>query len=1063
MTLIGMNRIKSVLSRPLVSSRRKTSMPKSLDRIEVLESRQLLATFMVTNLQDSGVGSFRQAIIDSNRAGGADIIDFGVAGTIRIGRTSLPAITNTVTIDGSSAPTFAGSPVVTVDFHGTKGLSFNQGADGSILKSLSLVSAGSSGVTLNASGVTVQGNDIGVRADGKTVAGNRGDGVRINASSHGDLVGNRNPVSSISYYNANAVTLNGLPVSAWQGIRNSATSGQYLITGTANPEGLLYEGPISGVGGTSYAVNYPNATSSSVYGPDLLPNGDVRLVGSYKNGDGTVHGFLFQGSTADLSQAGGYRTIDYPGAKYTYMHSTMGNLAVGNADGPEGNAPLGTGHALLYDVATSTLLPNIVYPGSTTTTAYGIWYNGGTSYTICGGYGSILGSGGTISHGYLADYDAASGQYTHWTSFDYPNGLVGRNYITHFEGISSAEKGVYTLNADSVQTGSSNPSQGSWVSVRRNTDGTFGAATWVDLNYPNTNGITSSNSVYGNQIVGEVIGPSGIFPFQSTVNIGFQLSNVISGNSGNGIGIYGANDNQIAMNEIGTDSSGTIALGNANNGILITNGAARNLIGGQATGGNDPTGNVFVRPPQGNLISGNRGDGVLITNGATQNVLSGNFVGTSASGNSALGNRQDGVAVVNANANSLLGCTFQQDPFVFYNVLSGNGGNGLRITNSNNTTVQANFMGIGANNASIVANSGDGLLVSGSSTNTQVGGVIPLGNVISGNNRNGIEVSGRASGFISFNTFAGIFAFGGAAPNQRDGILVTSTGGNNLIRTCIVSGNLGNGIEIGGNATGVQMTETAVGTNTSIQTAIPNQGNGILIAGNAHGNAIGGFQPSVEPQVTISANRGYGIAMIGSARNNVVFHTTIGTNAQGTVSLANALDGIYLGPGTSSNTIGGAAAAFQNKILDNGGRGVTIRSSRGNSVLGNDIESNTQGGIMVIGGRQNAIGSATAGNTIASNGQDGLDVSGDVTGMQVQGNMIRSNSGNGVSLAQARSVTIGGGVSGDGNQIVTNQGFGVYATGLCSGSVVQGNVIVANTKGNVNLTNSRGVTYIPGT
>ena len=34
------------------------------------------------------------------------------------------------------------------------------------------------------------------------------------------------------------------------------------------------------------------------------------------------------------------------------------------------------------------ILTDIVYPGSTTTTAYGIWYNGGTSYTICGGYTS---------------------------------------------------------------------------------------------------------------------------------------------------------------------------------------------------------------------------------------------------------------------------------------------------------------------------------------------------------------------------------------------------------------------------------------------------------------------------------------------------------------------------------------------------------------------------------------------------------------------------------------------------------------------------------------------------
>ena len=152
------------------------------------------------------------------------------------------------------------------------------------------------------------------------------------------------------------------------------------------------------------------------------------------------------------------------------------------------------------------------------------------------------------------------------------------------------------------------------MTVRRNPDGTFGPAVWVNLNYPGVQGLASADSVAGNQVVGIVIGDYGHqFSYQATVNIGFQLSNVISGNGGNGIGIYGANGNQIAMNDIGTDASGTLKRGNAKNGILVTDGAAGNIIGGQATGGNDPTAGVFVRPPQGNLISGNRGNGVLIT------------------------------------------------------------------------------------------------------------------------------------------------------------------------------------------------------------------------------------------------------------------------------------------------------------------------------------------------------------------------------------------------------------------------------------------------------------------
>jgi len=1059
MALSCVNRFKSGLSKKVARSQRQSSPHSKLPGVEVLESRELLATFTVTSLQNSGAGSLRQAIIESNEQPGADTIDFDVAGTIRIGRTSLPAITGTVTIDGSTAPTFAGSPVVTVDFQGSKGLNFATGADGSILRSLSLVKAGNSGVTLTASHVTVQGNDIGLRSNGNTIAGNRGDGVRINASSHGDLIGQSDPVTSISYYNADAVSMQ--PVSAWQGIRSSATSGQYLISGTSNANGLLYEGPISGAGGTSYSVNYPNAASTSVYGPDNLAGNQVRLVGSYKNGDGTVHGFLFEGTTADLSQSSDYQPIDYPNAQYTYVHSTMGDLAVGNADGPEGNAPIGLGHAFLYDVAQNTFLPDIIYPGSTTTTAYGIWFNGGTSYTICGGFSNTQDPSRTIDNGYLVDYDSATGQFTNWTSFDYPNGLIGQDYFTHFEGLSSAEKGVYTLSADSGQTGSNNPAQGSLVTVRRNPDGTFGDAVWVNLNYPGVTGLVSANSVAGNQVVGIVLGDTGTFAYQATVNTGFQLSNVISGNGGNGIGIYGANDNQIAMNDIGTDASGTFRRGNAKNGILVTQGAAGNIIGGQSTGGNDPTANVFVRPPQGNLISGNGANGVLINNGATQTLLSGNFVGTSASGNSALGNRQDGVAIVSANGNQLIGCTYQQNPFVFYNVLSGNGGNGLRITNSNDTTVQANFMGVGANNATIVANGGDGLLVSGSSNNTQVGGVIPLGNVISGNNGNGIEVRDTASGFTSFNTFAGIFAFGGAAPNKQNGILIMSSGGNNLIRTCIVSGNLGNGIELGCNATGVQVTDTTIGTNSSIQTPIPNGGSGILITGHAHNNSIGGFQPSIEPQVTVSANRGYGIEIVGSAHDNVVYHTYIGTDINASTDLGNQLGGIYLGPGTSSDTIGGASTALQNKILYSGGPGVTIRSSSGNTVLGDEIQYNAQAGVAVIAGRNNLIGSATAGNTIAGNGQDGLYITSVVTGTQVQGNEISGNTGNGVMLAGARGLTIGGNSSEAGNGIVGNQSYGLYAYGVCSSSVVEDNVIVENTQGNVNLTKSRGITYIP--
>ena len=52
---------------------------------------------------------------------------------------------------------------------------------------------------------------------------------------------------------------------------------------------------------------------------------------------------------------------------------------------------------------------------------------------------------------------------------------------------------------------------------------------------------------------------------------------------------------------------------------------------------------------------------------------------------------------------------------------------------------------------------------------------------------NGIEVADKVSGFTTFNTFGGLLAFKGAAPNGQNGILITSTGGDNLVKRALTS------------------------------------------------------------------------------------------------------------------------------------------------------------------------------------------------------------------------------------------------------------------------------------
>ncbi len=344
--------------------------------------------------------------------------------------------------------------------------------------------------------------------------GHRVHDVRVHGATPGDVTLPGGTTSEQVFYNTSGISIQ--PVTAWQGIVASGTAGQYFITGTSlhrvREVGLLYEGPISGEGGTTYAVNYPGATNTSVYGVTDLGGDSIRLVGSYRRG-GHIQGFVFQGTTASLTDKHDYRTVNDTHSIYTFMHSTMNDLAVGdsNAAGAKGKAPLGADRSFIYDVANHKIASRIVYPGSTSTTAYGIWYNGGTSCTIDGGYQAADGS---VTYGYLVDYDPATGRFSNWTSYSDPNAAGGVNNFTHFEGISSPTPGVYTLSADS----GSGAVHGSWVIVARQTNGSFGPGTWVplvDTNDANTS--LGDNSVAGNQVVGIVVTSSGTVAYQATV------------------------------------------------------------------------------------------------------------------------------------------------------------------------------------------------------------------------------------------------------------------------------------------------------------------------------------------------------------------------------------------------------------------------------------------------------------------------------------------------------------------------------------------------------------------
>ncbi|HWT03932.1 MAG TPA: Calx-beta domain-containing protein, partial [Pyrinomonadaceae bacterium] len=130
--------------------------------------------------------------------------------------------------------------------------------------------------------------------------------------------------------------------------------------------------------------------------------------------------------------------------------------------------------------------------------------------------------------------------------------------------------------------------------------------------------------------------------------------NLISGNSSAGISLLGGSECTVQGNLIGTDATGTLALGNGRVGIEVrTNG---NQIGG-------------AEPGARNVISGNQ-TGIEIT--AKGNVVQGNYIGTDATGAKPLPNSSDGVSVSDARLNTIGGKSVEAG-----NLIAFNGGRGI--------------------------------------------------------------------------------------------------------------------------------------------------------------------------------------------------------------------------------------------------------------------------------------------------------------------------------------------------------------------------------------------------
>ncbi len=278
------------------------------------------------------------------------------------------------------------------------------------------------------------------------------------------------------------------------GIRGDNIVGNYIIPGTTNTGGLLYNSATGTWSPFPFKTpnhsNFPGSISSSPYGPSFgSADGILRVVGSYKTSASSPDlGYLYDGAAAPGEKL---LTLVYPDPStlFTIAHSNFGNTVVGNYD----TGPL-TGNAFIYDIPTGTYVTNNK-PGAISTTAYGVWAD-----KIAGGYGAFGPDGEPgFEHGYIYDVSTDT-----WTTYDHPGAV-----FTHFEGITGAGRGdEYNLIADWFDLGGPHAAV---LHVDKD-----GNQTWIPIEVPGAT-TTSVNSIHQNKVIGVYTDADGVHGFEVVV------------------------------------------------------------------------------------------------------------------------------------------------------------------------------------------------------------------------------------------------------------------------------------------------------------------------------------------------------------------------------------------------------------------------------------------------------------------------------------------------------------------------------------------------------------------
>ena len=774
----------------------------------------------------------------------------------------------------------------------------------------------------------ISGNLIGTNADGSAALPNGSLGIVIGSNSNQNIVGGnaegRNIIAGFNTGNASGITITN-------GAGENSIYGNFIGTnkdGNAaipNVWGITVLDTTQSIGGDP---NLPNVISGNEVGVVVgsinasVSNVTVsgNLIGTDATGNGPLPnttGVLFMGQVTNSQIAqnviSGNRErgilmgdVNAGPSNCTVQENRIGTDKNGN------NAVPNEVGILLFNASGNLVKKNTISGNTTVGLQLG---GGGTSASINEELGKLIGripegdaippttnnliQGNMIGTSPGGLSSIPNGQIGVFLAVAANSNIIG-GQRSEFEGnvISGNDQsfgfgigiGTFSGSFSAANQPSGNKVQGNRIGIRQSTYTPLGNTIGIKVRHSNSN------------IIGADL--DSCTPQDSCDPADF--GNIIGGNAGPGILLSGgdANRNQVNYNFIGVSPDGT-TIGNGLDGLQITNAPENSLTG--------------------NTIGGNAGNGILVDGTPTEGEppvmrrrpegggwlgkATGNIVGAikiDAETIQAVPNAFAGIKLLNISS-FLVG---SEDTDAPKNVISGNSGPGVVIegVDSTGNRVSNSIIGTDEKGTTGIGNGGDGVKIIDSPDNVIGDPSDSLrGNMIAGNNGNGISVNG---------------------PDAHH---------NNLF----------------GNLVGVIK-------RSGIVTKLGNAGNGIMIQ-NAANNAIGGLAPLYTN--TVSGNGLNGVLVKGSQSiSNQVKKNLIGAvDAINSPGFGNALNGVHVMFGASNNVIGDENPDHGNTIFGNGGNGVLIDEGDdgqqrpsgvppptvSNSVKGNSILANGSLGIDI--------------------------------------------------------------------------------------------------------------------